>query len=387
MASPRIVTTLATEDHAPAIAGFYREVWDPAATAESVLDATRREAAQNVAEPGKAPPTALVLAGERVVGYCGSIPQRLWDGSVERPAYWVKGLMVLPEYRNGPIGYLAAKELSRHLDCSTILAAAPPALRLFSALGYTDLGAVPNWTRPIRPAAIAARLDLAAVGAKLPSVLMSSMRIARDLGIVGVAANAAGLAIDSVARLTRPAGKKLVVMEKQQPSDDELNDLWLNARSGLSATPVRDSVYLRKRFFAPQRDHGSDAPYTSLTVREREQLVGFAAVRRPSSVTDARLSGIRMATASEINFHPARADVGLSLIGGIERLTRDAGADAVTCMTAHAALSRLLPRQGYFRLAGNVHFLLRDVTGSGHWPTDLGRWWLARGDGESDSSF
>ena len=388
MSSARILTTLANEDHAESIAAFYREVWDPAATAGSVLEATRREAAENVAEPGKPPPTAVVLAGERVVGYCGSIPQRLWDGTVERPAYWLKGLMVLPEYRNGPIGYLAAKELSRHLDCSTILAAAPPALRLFSALGYSDLGAVPNWIRPLRAGTIAKRIDLHAAGAgKLPGVFTAGIRIARDLGVIGIAANTAGLAIDAVARITRLPAGNLVPTEDHPPSDAELNELWVNARGGMGATPVRDSTYLRKRFLAGQPYGASDDPYTIVTIRDRGQLVGFAAVRRPATISDARLGGIRMATASEINFPPARDDIGLALLGGIERITRDADADAVTCMTAHPSLSRLLRRQGYLRLAGNVHFLLRNVTAPAHWPAELGRWWLARGDGESDSSF
>jgi hypothetical protein len=56
-------------------------------------------------------------------------------------------------------------------------------------------------------------------------------------------------------------------------------------------------------------------------------------------------------------------------------------------MTSHPALSALLRRQGYLRLAGNVHFFLRDTSGVGRFPTDLRTWWLGRGDGESDTSF
>ena len=190
----RIVTALATEEHADAIAAFYREVWNPAATAESVVAGIRRSAAQNVSAPGQATPTALVLAGNRVVGYCGSIPQRLWDGARERPAYWVKGLMVLPEYRNGPIGYLAVKELARHLDCSTILTVAPAARRLFSALGYTDLGAIPNWTKALRPSVMAERLDLDALGLSgLPNWIGAGVSVARRTGIAAVAAKLAGV--------------------------------------------------------------------------------------------------------------------------------------------------------------------------------------------------
>lgn len=59
--------------------------------------------------------------------------------------------MVLPEYRNGPIGFLAVKDLAARLPGSTILTVAPVARRLFSAMGYTDLGSVSNFVRVLRP--------------------------------------------------------------------------------------------------------------------------------------------------------------------------------------------------------------------------------------------
>src|SRR5439155_18094383 len=156
-----IEVMLATDEHAGLIATFYREAWGQATTAESVLSARRQAAAENVVAPGEAPPTAIVLEGSRVIGYCGSIPQRLWDGVAEHPAYWVKGLMVLPEYRGGPIGFLVVKELAKQLPRATILVVAPAARRLFSALGWTDLGAVANFVRLLRPARAARRLDVA----------------------------------------------------------------------------------------------------------------------------------------------------------------------------------------------------------------------------------
>src|SRR6266540_1593515 len=120
----RIQATLATEEHAGAIAAFYRETWSPDATAESVVAARRQAAAENVVEPGEAPPLALVLDRSRVIACCGSIPQRLWDGVAEHPAYCVKGLMVLPEYRNGPIGFLVGKALAERLSRATVLVVA-----------------------------------------------------------------------------------------------------------------------------------------------------------------------------------------------------------------------------------------------------------------------
>src|SRR5439155_21678415 len=116
--------------------------WGLEVGAGGVLAGWPRAASENRAAPGEVPPVAIVLDGSRVLGYCGSIPHRLWDGVAERPAYWVKGLMVLPEYSRGPIGFLVVKQLATQLTRATALVVAPAARRLFSALGYTDLGAV-----------------------------------------------------------------------------------------------------------------------------------------------------------------------------------------------------------------------------------------------------
>ncbi len=396
MSGRRIVTVLATEEHADAVAAFYREVWNPAATAESVVAATRRGAAQNIAAPGEPTPTALVLAGSRVVGYCGSIPQRLWDGVSERPAYWVKGLMVLPEYRNGPVGYLVVKELSRHLECSTILTVAPAARRLFSALGYTDLGAVPNWTRPLRPSVMVEQLDFDALGLdRLPNLVSAAVNVGRRTGIAGLTAKLAGLGLDMATSLARLHTTHLDTTRLGVPSRVELDELWKTTRENLKASPVRDGSYMDSRFGNDGQQEEAEAkakakagnPYTFVSTRDRGQLVGAAVMRKPRATSDARLKGIRVATMSELVFPIDRPDAGLATLGAIERLARAGGADALTCMTSHPTLSGLLRRQGYLRLTGNVHFFLRDVTGSARLSTDLGAWWLARGDGESDTSF
>src|SRR6266550_6138652 len=179
-ATNRVHALLATDDHADAIATFYREAWGEPATREAVLAARRN-----------AGPIALVLDGSRVIGHLGSIPYRLWDGIAEHPAHWTKGLMVLPEYRNGPIGFLVVKTLTAELSLATALVVAPAARRLFCALGYTDLGAVPNYVRPLRTARLARRVDVAGLNAGLPRWAARGVRAAQRLGLAGLAGAAA----------------------------------------------------------------------------------------------------------------------------------------------------------------------------------------------------
>jgi hypothetical protein len=377
---------LATDEHAGALAAFYREAWGQATTAESVLSAWRRAAAENVVAPGEAPPTAIVLEGSRVIAHCGSIPQRLWDGVAEHPAYWVKGLMVLPEYRGGPIGFLVVKELAKRLPRATNLAVAPAARRLFSALGWTDLGAVANFVRPLRPGRAALRLDVAGLGLGLPRWVTAGVRIAQRTRLAGLA-GVAGLALDLAAATTRRAGARFTTGGAVDvPTRDELDGVWRRARATLAAGPVRDGTSLLSRFGA-DATAVDGASYAFVTARDGARLVGVAVLRRPKETSDPRLRGIRVATISDILFPPERADIGLAVLRGVERAARAVGGDAILCTTSHHTLARLLRRQAYIRLPGNVHFFLRDTTAAARWPQDLQSWWLARGDGESDEVF
>ena len=380
---------LASDEHAAAIATFNRQIWGDGATGEGVLASRRRSAADNVVAPGQAPPFVIVVEGSRVIAACGSIPQRLWDGVGEHPAYWVKGLMVLPEYRGGPLGYLVLKELLSHLVVATgrvtALAAAPAARRLFTALGCTDLGAVPNFLRPLRPARIARSLDVAAIGLDLPRAVAMGVRVAQRSGLAYLA-GVAGVALDCAAALgRRGAARVATTYSNEAPSRDELDAMWRGARGALAASQVRDGLYLGWRFGPVGGMEPDGNPYGFVTARDAGHLVGVVALRRPKAVSDPRLRGTRVATISDIVFPPERADIGLALLGGVERAARHAGADGVLCSTGHRALMPLLRRQAYVRLPGNMHFFLRDVTDTARrWPSDLASWWLARGDDKED---
>jgi len=380
----RVQAILATDEHADSLAAFYRAAWGGDVTAEAVLAARRQAAAENSAAPGEVPPTAIVLEGTRVLGYCGSIPHRLWDGVAEHPAYWVKGLMVLPEYRRGPIGFLVGKELATQLPRATALVVAPAARRLFSALGYTDLGAVTNFVRPLRLASLARRLDPAELGLGLPRWLAASVRVAQRVGVASLAGAIGGLALRLTAAARGRAPARLTTRcAAELPSGEELDELWRGARRGMAAGPVRDGTYLRWRYGAEGRR------YSFISARDGTRLVGVAVLLSPKASPDARLRGVRAATISDIVFAPERADVGLALLAGVERAAGSAegGADAVLCTTSHRALARLLSRRAYVPLAGNVPFFLRDVSGSRRWPSDLASWWLARGDSAADDVF
>ena len=172
---PAVQVLRAGEEHDAAVAEFIRATWDPHATAESVRRSRLSAAAVNPASPGEESPNFIFLQDGKVLGYVGTIPIRVWTGNGERPAHWVKGLMVLPEFRNGPVGFLVLKEAARNLDCSMALAVLPVVVGLFERLGFSDLGILPNFVRVLRPARLLHRLRLAEVGFfRLPPWLLQA---------------------------------------------------------------------------------------------------------------------------------------------------------------------------------------------------------------------
>jgi hypothetical protein len=383
--APRLEVLRAEDRHAAEIADFIRQIWDPRATAEAVVAARQQEAARNVAEPGVAPPTWIALQAGRVLGYVTTIPIRLWAGERDWPAYWIKGLMVLPECRGGPVGYLVLKAAVASLPRTGALAVAPPALRLFAALGYTDLGPVPNWIRPIAPHRILRRLDTASLGlSQLPRWAPRAVRLAQTTGLGAVAGWAGGVALRAAAGALRLPGTGLAAGPfEPAASVEELEPLWLAARRGFPTGVVRDARYLVHRYGA-----GKDGPYLWQSVRDRDTLAGVAILRRPRTEGDERLKGIRVAALADILYPTDRPAVGLALLGAVERAARAVAADAILASCSAPGLQSALRRQCYLPLSGNVHLLLRDITGERTGlGTALSDWWLTRGDGLADEVF
>lgn len=383
--SPRLEVIRVEDAHAPEVAQFIRAVWTPSATAESVLAGRAEAAARNVAEPGVPPPTWIALQAGKVLGYVTTIPIRLWDRHQDWPAYWIKGLMVLPEFRNGPIGYSILKAAVNQLPCTGALAVAAPARRLFVALGYTDLGAVPNWIRPVAPHNILRRLDLETLGLqRLPRWVQQALGLAQATGLATVAGWSGGLALRAIAGALRlPAtGLKAHCLDPRNAAD-ELDALWGAVREGFPTGVVRDASYLRHRY-----GPGADSPYEWLAVRDQGALAGIAIIRRPRPEGDPRLQGIRVATLADLLFSPGRPIAGVALLGAAEHFARQAGADAILATCSAPSLRRVLRRQLYLPIGGNVHFLFRDSGGqSGRFGSTLEDWWLTRGDGGADEVF
>ena len=365
-------------EHAAALADFYRATWDASATAASVRAARTAAAAANPVHPGEEPPIFLFLSGDRVVGHVGTIPIRLHTTDGDRPAHWVKGLMVLPEHRNGPVGFFLLREAVRHLGCALAMVVAPEARKLFEANGFADLGALPDAVRVLRPTRVLRRIDLDALGGVPGRARGIATRVQRSPFASSLAGAAAAAALGgwSIVR-GGTGGERAVVLPEFSPG--EMNRLWTRAGRTLAAAPGRDAAYLAGRY-----GHGGSR---WLGVRESGGLAGFAAIRPPRAEGDPRLNGVRIATVSELVFPPDRPAVARALLAGAETVARSLDADALLCGATHPAASRALRRRAFLPFPGRVHVLLREPPGEPPLPRALAEWWLTRGDSHADEVF
>jgi len=366
-----------------ALTDFYRNIWDPDATSESVARARTRDAAQNVVNPGEEFPTYLFLQQGRVLGHLTTIPVRLRAGGLDRAAYWLIGFMVHPQHRNGPIGFLLLKQAVRDLEITLSLTVQQATIRLLTAMGFRELGTLPNYLRPLRPGRIMSKLDPEALGL---TGLSMAVRMAARAGRLPMASSVAGLAASAglgvwVALNGRPArgGREHDGANVLGVSADAL---WKDCRDRLGCVAGRDSAYLRWRY-----DVSPAGPYRSLGVTEDGALRGLAVIRAPRANGDPRLRGIRVATLSDLVYDPVRVDVGLALLAGAERAARRLDADALMASAAHRTHGPLLRRRGFLRFGGNLHLLVRDAAGAVSEPTTLGDWWVLRGDMNADMVF
>jgi GNAT superfamily N-acetyltransferase len=372
-----------SEDHAELLAAFYRRVWDASATPESVLHARRNAALHNAAEPGQDVPTFLFLSGSQAIGHVTTIPIRLWSAGAERAAYWLKGLMVLPEHRNGPVGFLLLRDAIRQLDCTLAFVVQAAARRLFEGVGFSDLGGIPNHIRLLRPASVLRRLDPAAVGlGSLPPWLRLPLQVVRQPPLAQLAGHTLSGALRAWSAASSLGANRSQAALEDGIEADEVGSLWNQVRRGIAAAPARNAAHVRSLGGGRR-----DSVYRWVLVRQGAGLVGYGAVRRPNRSGDARLGGIRVATLSDLFFPLDRPDLGLAVLAGAEAAAREFEADALLCSASHRTITPLLRRRGYVSVSPNVHLLTRDPAGAAELPPALQDWWVLRGDSEADGVF
>lgn len=373
----RLVDGRVRED-AECLARFFRRTWDPNATAIGVSNAWHGQVARNTVAPGSPFPTIVAEADGDVVGYCSTLPLPLWRGGRQRAAYWIKGLMVLPDYRNGPVGHLLLKGLLRESPIAASLAVAPPARRLLEALGFRSIGILPSLIRPINAGRIATAVDPALLTAAagrhgaLALKTLQTLRLARAAGSLGQIAFDGALAL----RRSRPPSTLRSVIVPAAQAARALDALWAPLAAAGVAGPVRDSLTATQRYGGPN--------YTHILIADESTTRAWCVVRRAGQSDDPRFQGLRIATLSDLCCAPEDGAAIAAAADAAVRAAADSGADAILSTPAFASLPHWLRSRGWIGAGSSVHLLVRDPEVSPE-PEGIGAWWLHRGDGEADT--
>ena len=324
---------------------FYRDSWDPTATPERVAKGRADDASHNLVAAGEDFPTYLFVQQDRILGHLTTIPVRLRAGDTDRPAYWLIGFMVRPEYRNGPLGFLLLKRAVAELELTLSLTVQQATVRLLTAVGFREIGVLPNYVRLIQPHRVLAKLDLDALGLTgLPGPVRAMVRLTRLRAASVVVGLAARAALCAWTTLNGRPGGGLVGRSSIEMPDASLDSLWYSCRDVLGCAGVRDAAYLKWRY-----DTSSTGAYRTVEVTEATVLRGIAVVRVPRVEGDPRLRGIRVATLSDLVYDPTRTRVGLALLAEAERVARLLDADVLLVSASHRAHGAVLRRRGFVR--------------------------------------
>jgi hypothetical protein len=265
------------------------------------------------------------------------------------------------------------------------MSVAPPARRLFKAVGFVECGVIPNYVSLLRAGRVARSIDIANLGLGLSPWLHRCARVAQTAGLAWAAGAVAGVAFRAWRALPSSSIQLSTDLSGQLPPRSALDDLWARTRPTILAGAVRDGSFLWWRYHARP-----GASYEAVAVYERtsrRRLVAIAVVRRWSDTSDQRLRGIRIATLADILFRADEPEAGRAALAGAERVARRMGADAILCSTAHPVITSALQRRAYLRLPGNIHLMLRDPRRVMGLPLEVDAWWLMRGDASSDDTF
>jgi hypothetical protein len=325
------------------------------------------------------PPRVLFLKEQEVIGHVATMPVRLAVGGRQLDAAWAVGLVVLPEYRNGPVAPLLVKKLNEAVDIALTLHVEEAALRVFKGVGWHHLGVIPQYVRVlnarafVRTFARRGRQFLPDRGAKLWAVLPHVS--APVAGFVRLAFT--GLAAAGVVSRRRAAGVSVVEERAFDPGYTELAE---RVKHKLGVWVIRDEEYLATRYGRRM------AAYRLLACRRQGRLLGYAVVKLKEFVNDPRMGDTRMGTLVDSVFDPDEPEILDALLAGVVRLSRRERVDVVFCTASLRMLGRHLKRHAFVTMPGTLNAAMHDRTGVLGAPRPLDQWHLMRGDSDADAN-
>ena len=387
MASKESAGVCLYQDHLEdAYKKFCKTVWPKSHGTVHEAPTSSSPAPDGNSEPHRAGPIFLFLKGDNVVGHVASNPIHVSFGSVVTPAHWIVGFMVLPEYRNGLVGPLLIKEVNRVLDYALSLHVEPPVLRILTGLKWVHKGVLPQYLRILNSKELVKNIQPDGIEAANARAGIRSLLIRSRFGRAIVEwVGTIGLAIGqklwtSCAFMARPRCTGLSV-EEEKGFDDSYTDLWNSVAAQFNAAIVRDRAYLQARFGR------TISRYQLLVCRRDNRLLGYCILKMKRFSGDSRMGNMKVGSIVDCLFEPASPSILQSLIDHAFRWFSREGAHVVFCTASLTAVRRILLRNGFFRIPGNLNFAYHSRVQILTEEIPLEAWHLMRGDSDTDQNF
>lgn len=255
--SPDVTLERMQEGETSALRKFEAAVGQGRLTEKHAFEWLRRSHPEAASED---PPVWMAKRKDRVVGRQVAIPLTLRvDGTPVR-GFWAVDLMVDPGWRLKGVGPLLMETLAEERPVVLALGVSEAAHRMYRRAGWLDLGFVPRWVRPLRPARMA-----------------EQQFVGRRLGPLTPAADGFVGGLDrALAGLESLRGYRL---ERIPRFDSRVEDVVARVAPDYGVLGERDLAFLRWRF-----DEGPDAGRCVRYYLERRgEWVGYAVMHRRSA--------------------------------------------------------------------------------------------------------
>ena len=362
---------------------FCRKAWPQTPQPVSPHDLSMAEV-RGVGTPR--PPTFLFLKGEKAVGHVSTIPVQLWAGGEMRPAHWLVGFMVLPEFRNGLVGPLLIKEANRRLDIALSLHVESTVLRIMTGLKWVHKGVIPQYLRILNAIAVMQNLQLSGVDA-ISSTRGGVIGIVRSWMQHPLARRAAGWGLAmaqslwvALMCLFRPGLMPHEVVEEEQ-FDESYTELWQGVSSHVQAALVRDQAYLKARYGSKMKR------YRLLACRNGKQLLGYCIIKMKAFEGDARMGNMKIGTIVDGLYDPNMPSTWQALLNAALLRFKQERTDVVLCTASLLSLRKVLVANGFVSIPGNLNFTYHSRTATPLDQISLESWHLMRGDSDADQNF
>lgn len=297
----------------------------------------------------------ILERGGEVVGQQAAMPVQIQAGGSALSGEWAIDLIVRPEWRMRGAGPALSAAQQASTGLSLALGVSEPAYKAFLSAGWSDLGRLPFFVRPLDAARLAA-------GRTLPAWAETLAGVVPRAALEGAAWAAA--------RILGPLGG--THLEPLEAFDERADEVWRSARTRHALLAVRDLPWLRWRYDDPVH-------------RQRYRRWLLVRRGRPVAWAVTRLERWNELPVGRVVDYLCPRGLLLPLFASAVDALRREGAVAVFHEALDEAAEQLLPALGFVRGPSQTRFMLHaqpDSPISGLQLARPERWFVTSGDAD-----